>query len=429
MLTAEAKAVPEILYGEQTKLTVENMSFSCWKLSHFPEFIISAAKVKKACAMANYVAGDLNIKQLKAINKACNALIEGRYVDQFPVDVYHGGGGIGVNMNMNEVIATLAGPEIDPVDHVNMSQSTADVNHTAMRMTVNDMLTALFAELDLIKQVLRSKAESFSDSDTIARTCMQDGMKVSAGALFEATASAVGRRIKVLDKLRQEMLNVNLGWTVIGSGTGANEAYREAVIEELKGITGLNYVWSEDPYDAAEYPDDLADVSSAIRMIAEIMSKLARDLRLLSSGPEAGFDEIILPNVQKGSSFFPGKVNPVIPETMIQCAMLVAGSDSIIQNCVGEGEIHINLWEDMMGFLLLDNIRKLVKVLRLFRTRCLEGLELNQEKCDQYASASIPQVVEMKEKYGYKKVSDMIHDEGLENALEDLKKGNVKMDE
>ena len=425
MLTAEAKAVPEILYGEQTKLTVENMSFSCWKLSHFPEFIISAAKVKKACAMANYVAGDLNIKQLKAINKACNALIEGRYVDQFPVDVYHGGGGIGVNMNMNEVIATLAGPEIDPVDHVNMSQSTADVNHTAMRMTVNDMLTALFAELDLIKQVLRSKAESFSDSDTIARTCMQDGMKVSAGALFEATASAVGRRIKVLDKLRQEMLNVNLGWTVIGSGTGANEAYREAVIEELKGITGLNYVWSEDPYDAAEYPDDLADVSSAIRMIAEIMSKLARDLRLLSSGPEAGFDEIILPNVQKGSSFFPGKVNPVIPETMIQCAMLVAGSDSIIQNCVGEGEIHINLWEDMMGFLLLDNIRKLVKVLRLFRTRCLEGLELNQEKCDQYASASIPQVVEMKEKYGYKKVSDLIHDEGLENALEDLKKGNV----
>ena len=129
--------------------------------------------------------------------------------------------------------------------------------------------------------------------------------------------------------------------------------------------------------------------------------------------------------MQKGSSFFPGKVNPVIPETMIQCAMLVAGSDSIIQNCVGEGEIHINLWEDMMGFLLLDNIRKLVKVLRLFRTRCLEGLELNQEKCDQYASASIPQVVEMKEKYGYKKVSDLIHDEGLENALEDLKKGNV----
>ena len=427
MKTAEAKDAP-ILYGEQTKLTVENMSFSCWKLSHFPEFIISAAKVKKACAIANYVAGDLNIKQMKAINQACNELINGKYVDQFPVDVYHGGGGIGVNMNLNEVIATLAGPGIDPVDHVNMSQSTADVNHTSMRMTVNDMLTELFSELELTRQVLKSKAESFADSDTIARTCMQDGMKVSAGAVFEATASAIGRRIKTLNKLREEMLNVNLGWTVIGSGTGANEAYREAVIDELKGITGLNYVWSEDPYDAAEYPDDLADISSSIRVIAEIMSKLARDLRLLSSGPEAGFDEIILPNVQKGSSFFPGKVNPVIPETMIQCAMLIAGSDSIIQNCVGEGEIHINLWEDMMGFLLLDNIRKLVKVLRLFRVRCLEGMELNQEKCDEYAAATIPQVVEMKEKYGYKKISDMIKKEGLENALKDLKKGIVKED-
>lgn len=427
MKTAEAKDAP-ILYGEQTKLTVENMSFSCWKLSHFPEFIISAAKVKKACAIANYVAGDLNIRQMKAINQACNELIDGKYVDQFPVDVYHGGGGIGVNMNLNEVIATLAGPGIDPVDHVNMSQSTADVNHTSMRMTVNDMLTELFSELELTRQVLKSKAASFADSDTIARTCMQDGMKVSAGAVFEATASAIGRRIKTLNKLREEMLNVNLGWTVIGSGTGANEAYREAVIDELKGITGLNYVWSEDPYDAAEYPDDLADISSSIRVIAEIMSKLARDLRLLSSGPEAGFDEIILPNVQKGSSFFPGKVNPVIPETMIQCAMLIAGSDSIIQNCVGEGEIHINLWEDMMGFLLLDNIRKLVKVLRLFRVRCLEGMELNQEKCDEYAAATIPQVVEMKEKYGYKKISDMIKKEGLENALKDLKKGIIKED-
>lgn len=420
MIEAEAKERPLILYGEQTKLTVENMSFSCWKLSHFPEFIRSAAKVKKASAMANYVAGDLNIRQLKAINKACNKLIEGQYEDQFPVDVYHGGGGIGVNMNMNEVIASLAGPDIDPVEHVNMSQSTADVNHTAMRMTVNDMMAELLDELEKTKRVLSEKANEFADEDTIARTCMQDGMKVSAGALFEATASAMGRRIRALHKLREEMLTVNIGWTVIGSGTGANNAYREAVLDELKGITGLNYVWSEDPYDAAEYPDDLADISSAVRVVAEILSKLSRDLRLLSSGPEAGFDEIMLPNVQKGSSFFPGKVNPVIPETMIQCAMLIAGSDSVIQNCVGEGEIHINLWEDMMGFLLLDNMRKLTKAVRILRVRCLEGMTLNAEKCKEYAHASIPQVVEMKEKYGYQKLSKMIKEEGLRQTLKDL---------
>lgn len=174
-------------------------------------------------------------------------------------------------------------------------------------------------------------------------------------------------------------------------------------------------------YDAAEYPDDLADISAEVRVIAEIMAKLARDLRLLSSGPEAGFKEIILPAVQKGSSFFPGKVNPVIPETMIQCSMLISGNDSVIQGCVGAGEIHLNLWEDMMGFLLMDNIRQLTKALKLFREHCLKNARLNEENCRKYANSSMAQVVDLKEDVSYTDLSDAISEQGTAEIIEQYK--------
>ena len=411
----------EVLYGEQTKLTLENMTFSGHRLSNYPTFIKNAATVKKACAIANYVAGNLTIEQMKKIREACSQLIEGKYIDQFPVDVFQGGGGIGVNMNLNEVIASLAGEDIDPVEHVNMSQSTSDVCHTAMRITIDELLVSFLVELEKLQEELARKGEEFADVDTIARTCFQDGMRISAGAVFEATGSAIQRRRNSLERVSEEMRNVNIGWTVVGSGQGADDAYRQAVLGELSRLTGKPFIWSDDLYDAAQYPDDLADVSAEIRIIAEIVSKFARDLRLLSSGPEAGFDEIILPNVQKGSSFFPGKINPVIPEMVIQCTMIVRGNDSVIQSCVGAGEIHINLWEDLMGFLLINNISYMIKALHLFRERCLEGIELNLEKCETYANSAVPLVVEFKEKYGYQKLSEAISEEGLRSVVKKLR--------
>lgn len=411
----------EILYGEQTKLTLENMTFSGHRLSNYPTFIKNAVTVKKACAIANFVAGNLTAERMMKIRKACDRLSRGEYLDQFPVDVFQGGGGIGVNMNLNEVIASLAGEGVDPVEHVNLSQSTSDVCHTAMRITIDELLVAFLIELDKVGEVLAKKAIEFADVDTIARTCFQDGMRISAGAVFEATASAVKRRGHNLSRVSEEMRNVNIGWTVVGSGEGADDAYRQVVLEELSKLTGKPFIWNEDLYDAAQYPDDLADVSAEIRIVAEIMSKLSRDLRLLSSGPEAGFDEITLPNVQKGSSFFPGKVNPVIPETMIQCAMIVQGNDSVIQSCVGAGEIHINLWEDMMGFLLINNISYMTRALHLLRKRCLEGIKLNEEKCETYANSSIPLVVDFKEKYGYQKLSQAIGEQGLRSVVKKLR--------
>ena len=409
------------LYGEQTMLTVQNMSFSGRKLGDYPEYVSNAVKVKKACAMANFTVGDLDIKYYKAISTACDELISGKYPEQFPVDVFHGGGGIGINMNLNEVIAGLAGNGVRPIDHVNMSQSTSDVCHTAMRMTIDEMIKGLLEESERMKNVLREKAEEFKNVDTIARTCLQDGMRVSSGALFSATASAMNRRLRSLAENSSEMRKINLGWTVIGSGIGASDAYREIIIDELRNVTGKNFTWSQNLYDAAEYPDDLADISAEVRVIAEIMAKLARDLRLLSSGPEAGFKEIILPAVQKGSSFFPGKVNPVIPETMIQCSMLISGSDSVIQGCVGAGEIHLNLWEDMMGFLLMDNIRQLTKALELFREHCLKKARLNEENCRKYANSSMAQVVDLKEDISYTDLSDAISEQGAAEIVEQYK--------
>lgn len=420
------KNEPKVLYGEQTLLTLENMSFSGIHLSTFPEFIINAAKVKKACAIANYLAGNLSNEQLRRITLACNELIEGKHLEQFPVDVFHGGGGIGVNMNLNEVIASLAGGDVDAVETVNMSQSTSDVCHTAMRMTIDEMLQGLLNESQLMAIALKEKAKEFAHVDTVARTCFQDGMRVSSGAIFDATASAITRRHRSLSETSKSMRNVNLGWTVIGSGIGASEKYREVILDELTNITGRQFSWNEDMYDAAEYPDDLADVSAELRVIAEILAKLSRDLRILSSGPETGFEELILPAVQKGSSFFPGKVNPVIPETMIQCSLLISGNDSIIQSCVGAGEIHLNLWEDMMGFLLINNTRRLTTMMHLFRTKCLDGIRLNEEKCEQYANSSIPTVVDYKEEFGYKELTDRIKKDGVKKTLDDIKEEKTK---
>ena len=410
-----------ILYGEQTERTLANMSFSGVRLADFPEFIIALARVKKACALANRRADELDAARCEAVLRACDRLIAGEHRDQFPVDVYHGGGGIGLNMNVNEVLAALAGPDVDPVDHVNMSQSTSDVCHTAMRLALEGSVGALLAELERVCGTLREKAERFAEVMTIARTCWQDGMRVGAGIVFSGAASALDRRRARLADCRAVMRRVNLGATVIGTGTGASDAYRAHVVEALREVTGLDLAPVADPHAAAQYPDDLADLSAEIRLAAEVAAKLARDLRLLSSGPQTGLGELRLPAVQAGSSFFPGKVNPVIPEMVIQCAMLIAGNDSVIQGAVGQGEVHLNLWEEMMGFLLLENCRRLAGALAPFRERCLSGVEINAEVCAGYARSDIPLIVDYKERYGYRNLAERIKKEGLERVVRSLK--------
>ena len=418
----EIQGKHDILYGEQTRLTLKNMSFSGVPLSGFPIYLQAAAQVKKACAIANGRAGLLPWARTEKISGACEHLIAGEYTEQFPVDVYHGGGGIGVNMNLNEVIAALAGEDIQAVDEVNLSQSTSDVCHTSLRLALLEMGERLDRALEPWIRTLEIKAQRFSQVDTIARTCLQDGMRVAASALFEGTAAALRRQRSQLLEWQPKLTAVNLGWTVIGSGTGAPESYRREVLPALREVTGRNFVWRENHYDSAQYPDDVAAFSNAVRRLAEILEKFARDLRLLSSGPETGLGELKLPKVQAGSSFFPGKVNPVIPEMMIQCAMLIGGHDSIVQNALGQGEIHLNLYEEMMGFLVMDSMEMLHRAMDTFLTNCVAGIEINAEVCEAYAASRVPLIVECKEQYGYQYLSDWIKREGIEAVVEKLKR-------
>jgi aspartate ammonia-lyase len=395
----------DALYGIQTVRTVENMSFSGDTLSQFPQYIRALAQVKQACAASNSKAGLITSDCASQIIAACDQLIQGKRHDQFPVDVFHGGGGIGINMNVNEVIAHIAGDDVHPIDHVNASQSTSDVCHTALRIALIEMLDPLDHVIGRLIASLDEKTKAFQSIRTIARTCWQDGMSVPLSSLFEGLSAALKRRRERLNAAQKAIHHINLGGTVIGSGTGAPAAYRALIVGELQKVTKRPVEWRENLYDAAQNPDDLAQLSSEIRMTASILMKFAKDLRLLSSGPEAGFSELILPAVQAGSSFFPGKVNPVMAEMMMQCCMLIAGKDHVIQSALEMGEVHLNIWESMMGFLLMQNISMLTPAMRNFHERCVLGIQPNAERCETYAASLIPSVVDLKEKYGYAAVS------------------------
>ncbi len=413
------------LYGEQTRLTLENMSFSGVTLSDFPSYLFSLIQVKKACAIANWRAGLLTEEKREAICTACDKLMKGDDWEQFPVDAFHGGGGIGTNMNVNEVIAALAGCEVQPVDDVNLSQSTSDACHTALRLCLYQETTALEATIRGVIRVAKEKAEKFQFCPTIARTCWQDGMSVSADAVFSGLCAALEDQLALMQWYQKTLLKVNLGWTVIGNGTGASDSYRRHILEALAEVTSLPVTWKESAYQAAQYTEDLSVLSVCVRTISSILAKFARDVRLLASGPETGLGEWEIPAVQAGSSFFPGKVNPVMAEMMIQCDMLIGGNDSVIQNTLSQGEIHLNVWEEMAGFLLIQNITRLTKAAFLFQRRCIAGIELNEEVSRRYSRAAIPLIVDFKEQYGYKKLAVLVKKYGFEDAVLRIRSGEV----
>lgn len=413
------------LYGEQTKLTLENMSFSGIRLSDFSSYIKALAQVKKACAVANHRAGLLDEAKTEAICSACDALLWDDYTQQFPIDVFHGGGGIGINMNVNEVIAALAGGDVQPVDDVNRSQSTSDVCHTALRLCLYDEVGHL---VDVIKELIhtvREKEAEFHPYLTVARTCWQDGLSVPADAVLKGFEEALLEQVGRLSEYRDTLCRVNLGWTVIGSGSGAPDSYRACIMDALSEVTGLTFSWKKSVYQAAQYTEDLSVLSAYVRTVSSILAKFARDVRILSSGPETGLGEWRIPAVQAGSSFFPGKVNPVMAEMMIQCDMLTGGNDSVIQNVLSQGEMHLNVWEETAGFLLIQNISRLSKAAELFHRRCISGIVLDTETCRRYAKASIPLITGYKEKYGYKKLAVQVKRYGFEKTVERIRNGEL----
>ncbi len=418
------------LYGIQTMRTVQNLSFSGQLLKNYPEYIVSLAMVKKAATLANQEAGILTSSIGSAILNACDQLIQGNYQDHFIVDILHGGGGIGTNMNVNEVLANLANESlgesfgvyapVHPVDHVNASQSTSDVCHTSIRLAIVRCFERLDDELTKMHRTMEKKSQEFMGVTTISRTCLQDAMRVQLGDVFSGYASVLKRRHSSLKEAIMSLLTVNLGATVIGNGVGAPEKYKEVVIEKLREVSNMDVTIRENLFDAAQNIDDLAHMSKQLSLLATSLIKIAKDLRLLSSGPEAGFSEITLPSVQAGSSFFPGKVNPVIPETMLQSCFQVLGCDRIVQAALEHGELDLNVFEGMAGANLLNGLHMLTNSAHSFTERCLKDIASNEERCTELSNTFIPVIVELKERLGYSAVSNLMkeHDrETIKNLL------------
>ena len=384
------------LYGARTARCVENTSVGGAKLCDYPELVGALAQVKSACATANHKAGSLESKIASSIVSASQEIVSGSHIEHFPVDMLHGGGYIGFNTNINEVIANLANISIGgtigaytpvhPKDHVNLGQSTADACHTAARLAIIASAEPLLTALSALETQLKSLQAKFAPIETVARTCLQDAMPVSVGETFGAWAAFCQRRLKSSQEALQAIHQVNLGGTVIGCGAGAGEKYREVVIDCLSSVTNRRMKRRDNLFDAAQNIDDLANVSAQLRILSEGLIKIAKDIRLLSSGPNCGFGELILPAVQEGSSFFTGKVNPVVPETLIQAAMQVIGNDRAVGASLEHGELNLNIFEGVACKNIIDSQRVLARAIDLFIAKCLEGINVDRQRCEQYVT-------------------------------------------
>jgi aspartate ammonia-lyase len=429
----------DALYGIHTARTVRNLSFSGKKLFHYPLYIHALAFVKKAAALANFEAGLLPVHIKEAIVWACDEILANRYHESFIIDVLHGGGGIGTNMNMNEVIANLANEKLGgergtyhPVhhtDHVNASQSTSDVCHTANRMAIILSFQSLKLQVEMCIQMMDKLSEKFNHIETMSRTCLQDAMKVRLRESFRSCAVMLERRLHWLNVSVDHLHQINLGGTVIGSGVGASQLYREVVVEKLREVSNLPLRHRENLFDAAQHIDDLAAVSKELHLLASGLIKLAKDLRLRSSGPEGGFGEIVLPAVQAGSSFFPGKINPIVPETLIQCCFQVLGCDRAVQAALEHGELDLNVFEGIACINILDAMKMLEHALTHFIEQCLSGVEANEQRCEQLANSLIPTIVELKEKFGYSIVAKWLKEKSKEELKECLQHGGNEDDQ
>jgi aspartate ammonia-lyase len=403
----------EVLYGEETQKCVETMSFSGKKLGDYPLYVKYLLMVKKAAATANELSGAISRPNAEAIIRSCELAWHTFDSSQYPVDVFHGGGGIGINMNLNEVLASLIQREgitlSNPIAEINRSQSTADVCHTAMRMTIYAELANLLNNLDECGAQFENKKSAYEYLETIARTCMMDAMAIRWGDRISGIVEVLNRRSKALKLIRENLLKVNLGGTVIGSGDGATDEYRAIVLPVLSELFGSQLDRSSNLYDAAQNIDELVELSQSLSNLSQVLMKISQNLRFLSSGPEAGIGEIKLPKTQAGSSFFPGKVNPVIPEMMIQSSMMVVALTRAVESCQSHAEPDLNVFEEFAGILVMDQLHMLSRSISLFTEYAVLGMEVVAETSMLHSQSLVPKITKMVNIYGYEKVSNAIN--------------------
>ena len=405
------KMVPkEAYYGVQSLRAAENFSITGLKMH--PEFINSFAQIKKAAAITNYEVGRLDKKRTDAIVQACDEIISGKFHDQFIVDPIQGGAGTSLNMNANEVIANRAieilGGEkgdysiVNPNDHVNCGQSTNDVFPSCGKLTTLKLLYKAQAELERLYEALMKKSEEFNKVIKMGRTQLQDAVPIRLGQEFHSYATAIRRDINRFDRAKDEMRNLNLGGTAIGTGLNADVQYFQRVVKNISLISGLELVQAYDLIDATQNLDGYCACSGITKSCAVNLSKMSNDLRLMSSGPRTGLGEINLPAKQNGSSIMPGKVNPVIPEVVSQVAFHIVGHDTTITMAAEAGQLELNAFEPVVFCNLFESITTLEKAVDTLSVNCITGITANRKHCKDLMESSAGIATALCPHIGYK---------------------------
>lgn len=411
-LLGELQVPKDAYYGVQTQRAVDNFYITGNKMGEYPEFVKAIAYVKLAAAQTNHELGLLDDEMTAAISQACQEIIDGQFHDQFPVDMIQGGAGTSVNMNANEVIANRAleimGYEKGdyqhcyPNDHLNLSQSTNDVYPTTVRLTVIRMNQILVKHLAELNSSFRKKGEEFSDVIKMGRTQLQDAVPMTLGQEFGAFAANLDEEITLLNNISNLFLEINMGGTAIGTGINAPQGYAILCADKLAKLTGEAFVSAPNLVEATPDTGSYLIYSSALKRLAVKLSKICNDLRLLSSGPRTGINEINLPAMQPGSSIMPGKVNPVIPEVVNQVCFKVIGNDLTVTFAAEAGQLQLNVMEPVLCASIVESMIYLQRAMDTLRTKCIDGITANRDVCKNLVMNSIGIVTALNPYIGYK---------------------------
>jgi len=400
----EVRVPKDALYRAQTQRAVENFPISGSGLE--PEQIIALARIKKAAAIANAKLGILDAQISSSIQKAADQIIAGNHLDHFPVDVFQTGSGTSSNMNMNEVLATLAttelGSEVHPNDHVNMSQSSNDVFPTSVHVAVTSaLINNLLPSLDYLAQSLEKKAKAWKEAVKPGRTHLMDATPVTFGQEFAGYAAQIRYAIERVEAALPRVSEVPQGGTATGTGINTPKGFPQAIISSLVEQTGLPITEARDHFEAQGARDGLVEASGALKVLAVSLTKINNDIRWMGSGPNTGLGELQLPDLQPGSSIMPGKVNPVIPEAVLMVCAKVIVNDATITWAGASGSFELNVAIPVMGNALLESIRLLSNSMKVMADKTIEGLEVNVEKAKALAESSPSIVTPLNKIIGY----------------------------
>jgi len=412
-------SIPEqLLYGSNTARALDNFPIDDRVLGQEPCLVQSIAQIKKACVVANMKLGNLEQKVGSALLNACDEMISGALNEHLLVPILEGSGGTSTNMNVNEVLANKAllilkqkpgnYVKVHPNDHVNCCQSTNDVIPSALKLATFTLVEESKQSLDNLASALNEKITGFSKVYRLGRTCLQDAQPMTLGQAFEGYAAVIARAIDRITTRQQALLAIPLGGTAIGTGLGSSRGFQAEVFKALEMITGLPVTPSNNRFDGMQNMDELQRLSSELETVSGAMAKIARDFILLSSGPAGGLAEITLPAVQPGSSIMPGKVNPVIPMSVVQLSQIVHGNHCCITMACQDGMLEINHYEHALASRLFDSLHRLAEITESFAGRCVKGIEANASRSMENLQNSYALATTLVPKLGYSEVSKLV---------------------